>query len=144
MWRAIVGSRKPPPWQETTEEEPVALARGTVAWRAVGAAPGRVMPDPGAAVSPRTPLRYEEDLGSQDQGDTSPIKSFQSKSACSIKSILKDTPSPDIKQRSGRALAWQDFHGKELTSVVEFVASDSETSDDDDIWEQKRACCTIM
>lgn len=38
------------------------------------------------------------------------------------KSILKETPSPDIKKRHGRTLAWQDFHGKELSSVMEFVA----------------------
>ena len=39
----------------------------------------------------------------------------------SPKSILKCTASPDLKHENGRRLAWQDFHGKELYTVLEFV-----------------------
>ncbi|GMH42363.1 hypothetical protein BSKO_10282 [Bryopsis sp. KO-2023] len=61
------------------------------------------------------------------------------------KSILKNSPSPDIKQKSGPALAWQDFHGKELYSVMEFVVSDDDESDVEEVWEgEKRPCCSIM
>lgn len=84
-------------------------------------------------------------VDNQEEEDSSQqIKSVKLQYAAP-KSILKKSVSPDIKEKSGPALAWQDFHGKDLYTVREFTASDDESEDADQVWEgEKRPCCSIM
>lgn len=55
-------------------------------------------------------------LDDDDNDVTTHIKSFPTNKP----SILKNTVSPDIKKKHGPTLAWQDFHGKPLTYVMEY------------------------
>lgn len=63
------------------------------------------------------------------------------------KSILKspkpeDNPRTTSAEEYRRNISWQDFHGKELTQVVEFEPSEHPDSDYDDL--EERACCAIQ
>lgn len=105
-----------------------------------------VLPAPPMVSIAGGPARVKGGMESPDaEEDTSPkIKSFKV-SATPKKSILKKSSSPDVKKKQGAVLAWPDFHGKELVSVMEYDVSDDEESDTEDPWEnEKRPCCTIM
>lgn len=77
----------------------------------------RLMADTTMPPPKKTP--HKEEMTPEEGPQRAPR--FHDKNATPKKSILKDTRSSDSKRRRGRMLAWPDFHGKALYSVVEFV-----------------------
>lgn len=86
--------------------------------RAVVVCNRRVHPEPRTVKmeADSTKIMKISSVGDDDDDGATHIKSFSTAKP----SILKNTPSPDVKKKHGPALAWQDFHGKPLAYVMEY------------------------
>lgn len=54
----------------------------------------------------------------------------------------KQQPNHSTMGDMKKILTWQDFHGKDLTTVVEYEPSEGASTEDEEEYEQSK-CCTI-
>jgi len=67
--------------------------------------------------------------------------SFQSQALMPLRSILKLGDKEPVDYR--RNITWNDLHGRELTTLVEFETSEQEESDVGE-YNEPKSCCSVM
>lgn len=94
------------------------------------------------------PLQGTQGMQADTSPEELPIESaLPAKPVPELRSILKASRPDGHTQRdsnSGKAITWMDLHGRDLTMVYEFEASESDYSEDGDNAEvDSKACCCI-